>query len=306
MNTRNAVEERGSAAVVRGQGGRGSIGEGAREKLLAGLPVTERRLEISGVSTAVVEGGAGAPMVLLHGPGGSAVHWWQVIPELVTTNRVVAPDLPGQGASEMVGNPLDADGAAERVLAWLGELIEHTCQSPPTLVGCALGGAIAARFARQHGDRLDSLVLVDALGLTNFDPPPEFGLALEEFLVKPSEGTHEKLWRHCAMDLDGMRRRIGERWVPFETYNIDRASAPGVVAALELLMEKFGMPAIEPAELARISIPTTLIWGRHDLATPLRVAEAASARYGWPLRVIEECADDPPIEQPEAFVKALC
>jgi pimeloyl-ACP methyl ester carboxylesterase len=35
------------------------------------------------------------------------------------------------------------------------------------------------------------------------------------------------------------------------------------------------------------------------------VAEAASARYGWPLHVIEDAADDPPIEQPEAFLRAL-
>ena len=38
---------------------------------------------------------------------------------------------------------------------------------------------------------------------------------------------------------------------------------------------------------------------------PLSVAEATRARFGWPLRVIEHCADDPPIEQPEAFLEAL-
>jgi pimeloyl-ACP methyl ester carboxylesterase len=52
---------------------------------------------------------------------------------------------------------------------------------------------------------------------------------------------------------------------------------------------------------AGISTPV----GRHDLATRLRVAEAASARHDWPLHVIEDCADDPPLEQPEAFVAAL-
>jgi pimeloyl-ACP methyl ester carboxylesterase len=52
-------------------------------------------------------------------------------------------------------------------------------------------------------------------------------------------------------------------------------------------------------------VPTTLIWGRHDLATPLAVAEAASARYGWPLRVIEDAAGNPGMEQPEAFLQAL-
>jgi pimeloyl-ACP methyl ester carboxylesterase len=57
--------------------------------------------------------------------------------------------------------------------------------------------------------------------------------------------------------------------------------------------------------LAGIAVPTTLIWGRHDLATSLGVAEAASARYGWPLRVIEDAGDDPVMEQPERFVQAL-
>jgi ubiquinone/menaquinone biosynthesis C-methylase UbiE len=52
-------------------------------------------------------------------------------------------------------------------------------------------------------------------------------------------------------------------------------------------------------------VPTTLIWGRHDRATPLAVAEAASARFGWPLHVIENANDDPPVEQPEALLRVL-
>jgi len=35
------------------------------------------------------------------------------------------------------------------------------------------------------------------------------------------------------------------------------------------------------------------------------VAEAASASYGWRLHVIDNAADDPAIEQPEAFLRAL-
>ena len=42
-------------------------GEDARARLLSGLPVTERRLQLAGVSTAVLEGGDGPPMVLLAG-----------------------------------------------------------------------------------------------------------------------------------------------------------------------------------------------------------------------------------------------
>ena len=54
-----------------------------RERLLAGIPVTERRLQLAGVSTAVLEGGDGPPIVLLHGPGEFAAKWMRVIPDLV-------------------------------------------------------------------------------------------------------------------------------------------------------------------------------------------------------------------------------
>src|SRR5215211_6169098 len=102
-------------------GRRRAAGEDARGRLLAGLPVAERRLRLVGVSTAVLEGGEGPPVVLLHGQGGFAGMWLPVIPDLVTTHRVVAPDLPGLGASEAPEGP---PGAAT-VLAWLGELIEQ-------------------------------------------------------------------------------------------------------------------------------------------------------------------------------------
>ena len=273
----------------------------SRDRLLAEIPVTERRLELAGGTTTVLEAGAGAPLVLLHGPGANATHWLWVVPQLAATHRVIAPDLPGQGSSELANGPLQADG----VMDWLDELIEETCASPPVLVGYAFAGAMAARFAAERGDRLVALVLVDMLGLVPFAPAPDFGVALNDFLAQPSEGTHDRLWRQCALDLDGLRERMGGRWEPFEAYNVDNARSPSVMAALGALMEQFGVPAVPPAVLERITVPTTLIWGRHDLATPVAAAEEASARYGWPLHVIEDCADGPPIERPEAFLEAL-
>jgi pimeloyl-ACP methyl ester carboxylesterase len=271
-----------------------------REQLLSGLPVSERRLYLGGVSTFIWEGGEGPPMVLLHGPGEHAAKWIRLIPLLVGRYRVVAPDLPGHGSSE-VAAPLDR----ERVLAWLGALLARTCAGRVTLVGQILGGAIAARFAIEHGELLERLVLADALGLAPFQPAPQFGAALAGFLAKPSGETHDALWERCAFDLAALRAGLGERWDWLKAYNLDRAQAPGLASVQRKLMEQFGMPAIEPSELARIRVPATLIWGRHDLAIPLAVAQAASARYGWPLHIIDNAGDDPPLEQPEAFARAL-
>jgi pimeloyl-ACP methyl ester carboxylesterase len=273
----------------------------AREQLLAGIPIPERAIELAGVSTTTLEGGLGPPVILLHGPGGFSGHWGSVIPGLVTTHRVIAPDLPGHGSSIAGDGELDA----ERTLDWLDELIDRTCPQPPALVGHGLGGAIAARFAAERSTRIEQLVLVDTLGLDEFSPDPAFGRALEEFMADPSERTHDGLWRYCARDLEAVRGRMGATWDVFRAYNVDRARTPSVAAAVGALMAEFGLPAIPADALEAIRVPTTLIWGRADLAVPLSVAESAAESHGWALRVIEDCADDPPVEQPEALVDAL-
>lgn len=285
----------------RRNGDRSTGGATTRQRLLEHLPVRERRLELAGIETAVLEGGEGPPLVLLHGPGEFGAKWLRVLPELVKGHRVVAPDLPGHGASGVGADQLDA----ERVSVWLDELIERTCTAPATLVGHILGGSIAARYATRHSERLERLVLVDSLGLARFRPSPGFGLSLLHFTMRPNERNHERLWQRCSYDLDGLRDQMGERWEQFEAYNLEGARSPQQKAALRTLMGKVGTPVIEPAELSRITVPTALIWGRHDLANRLKIAEAASARYGWPLQVIEGAADDPIIDQPAAFLRAL-
>jgi len=148
-------------------------------------------------------------------------------------------------------------------------------------------------------------VLVDTLGLAPFAPTPEFALALDRYLAGPTEATYEGLMHECAFDFDALREQLGTRWHTIAAYAVDRARTPSVQAALGSLMGGFGLPAVPAAELERITVPTTLIWGRHDRATPLAVAEAASARYGWPLHVIDHAADDPAFDQPAAFLRAL-
>jgi FAD/FMN-containing dehydrogenase/pimeloyl-ACP methyl ester carboxylesterase len=278
-----------------------TIHSGARERLTEGLPVSERQLMLAGVSTAVLEGGEGPPVVLLHGPSANATHWMRVLPGLARSHRVIAPDLPGHGASQ----PVEGRHGFAALLAWLGQLIERTCDSPPVLVGHALGGAIAARFAAGDGDRIRALVLVDALGLAPFDPAPDFGAALQEYVTEPSERTHDLLWGHCALDLERLREGMGELWAPFAAYNVDRARIPGRRAALGRMMGELGLPAVPEEELAAIRVPTTLVWGRHDLATPTAIAERARDRFGWPLEMIEDCGDDPPVERPDEFLAVL-
>jgi pimeloyl-ACP methyl ester carboxylesterase len=285
---------------VVGDGSRGAVGDQARQRVLAGAPVTERRLDLAGVSTAVLEGGDGPPVVLLHGQGGWAGMWLPVAADLVRTNRVVAPDLPGLGASEVPDGPPDAAG----VLAWLGELVDQTCAAPPVLVGASLGASIAARFAIAHPDRLSRLVLMDAGSLDRFRPAPGVVLAMLRFIARPSERTQRGVLRQVAVDPARVRALMGERWEASQTYTLDRARTPSVRAANRRMLRELGTKTIPPQDLARIAVPTSLIWGRHDRVMRLRIAEEASARYGWPLHVIED-AGHFALERPEACRAAL-
>ena len=273
------------------------IDQSTRQRVLAGAPLTERRLELAGVSTAVLEGGNGPPVVLLHGQGGWAGMWLPVAADLMRRHRVVAPDLPGLGASTVPDGPPDA----ARVLAWLAALVERTCPAPPAMVGASLGASIAARFAIDHPDRLSRLVLVDAGSLARFRPAPGVVLALVRFLARPSERTQRGFLRLVAVDPARARALMGS---DAQAYGLELARTPSVREANRRLLRELGTKVIPPAELARIAVPTSLIWGRQDRVMRLRIAEAASARYGWPLHVIED-AGHFVVEQPEAFRRAL-
>lgn len=271
-----------------------------RTRLLRTIPVTQRQLDVVGIPTAVLEGGEGPAVVLLHGPGESAVNWRWTIPDLVTTHRVVAPDLPAHGSSGTGNQLLDADRAVE----WLDRLVDQTCDDPPTVVGHVLGGAIAARFAIRRPGRLRRLVLVDSLGLGRFRPSVRFALGFLGFQARPGPRSFERFMGQCAYDLDHLRSVLGEDWPSFVAYNLGMATSDTAGEAGRLF-RRAGLPHIPADELDRIDVPTTLIWGRNDRANRLRIAERAAARHGWPLHVLDRAADDPARDQPEKFLQAL-
>lgn len=66
------------------------------------MPYEKKFASVNGKQIAYVEEGSGDPIVLLHGNPTSSFLWRNVIPELVASGRVIAPDLIGQGDSEKI------------------------------------------------------------------------------------------------------------------------------------------------------------------------------------------------------------
>lgn len=271
-----------------------------RARLLDVLPVDEQRLDLGGIATAVLEGGDGPPMVLLHGgiqAGG--IIWWRVLPALTRTHRVIVPDLPGFGESAPARR-LDFP----TLRRWLAALIESTSAQPPTLVAHSAPGALAARFATEHGDLLGGLVLVDAAGLAPFRPSPGLLTALVRSSLRPTARSHDRLMARVMHRSDGLRQDAGEDWLAVSRYSVSRARTREVKNAMRQLV-RAGTRPIADTELRRITASTVLVWGRHDPMVPWRVAEAASERLGWPLRGIDDAGHLPHVERPDAFRAAL-
>jgi pimeloyl-ACP methyl ester carboxylesterase len=97
--------------------------------------------------------------------------------------------------------------------------------------------------------------------------------------VRPSAHNAERFERFALLDLDAVRGRDPGWFTAFDGYTRARAREPHVKRTMRQLTST-GTKRIPDNDLARISVPTTLLWGRHDRMVPFAVAESAATRHG--------------------------
>ncbi|RKT74786.1 pimeloyl-ACP methyl ester carboxylesterase [Saccharothrix variisporea] len=270
-----------------------------RERAVAGLPV--RAVEVGGTTTSVVELGSGDPLVLLHGGiecGG--VTWAPVVRGLATTHRVVVPDVPGLGESAPVEN-LDA-GSLGR---WLVRLMAVTGLDHPVLVVHSLVGSLAVRaVAAGVGPAVRQLVVCAVPAVGPYRMPVKLRYLAVRFAIRPTAANAERFDRFAFLDRDAVRARDPEWYDAWAAYTQERAGTPHVKRTMSKLIGS-ATRRIPDVELAALSAPTALLWGRDDRMVPLSVGETAARNQGWPLHVIDDSAHAPHLEQPERFIQAL-
>ena len=273
---------------------------GDRELMLDGLDHRGRTERVCGTETAILEAGEGPPLILLHGGiECGAAYWAPVIAPLADRHRVVAPDVPGLGESE----PL-ARFDAESFGRWFEAFVKATCPQPPIVVAHSLLGSLVARFAASRASALARLVVYAAPGVAHYRMPVRLMVIAGLFSLSPSERSEERFERFALLDLDRARRRTPEWFAAFAAYNLRQARRPSVKGAMSQVLAA-GKARVDGADLRRIDVPVSLLWGRHDRMVPLVVAERAAADLGWPLHVVEDVAHVPHIEDPGAFLDGL-
>jgi pimeloyl-ACP methyl ester carboxylesterase len=127
--------------------------------LAAGVP--GRLLDVGGRRVHVVERGDGPPILLVHGFGASTEDYEDFVLEpLAESRRAIAVDLYGFGWSER------NDDFAYGFAPWADQLagtLDALGIERASVAGHSMGGAVAAVFAARHPERIDRLVLADAL-----------------------------------------------------------------------------------------------------------------------------------------------
>jgi haloalkane dehalogenase len=111
------------------------------------------------------EAGSGPPVLLLHGWPTSSFLWREVMEPIARANRVVAPDLPGFGASD---KPLDVEYDFDFFESTLDGLLAQLGIEETGLAVHDLGGPIGVHWALRRPGRVTRLALLNTLLYPDF------------------------------------------------------------------------------------------------------------------------------------------
>jgi len=251
-------------------------------------------VEVAGLRIAYERAGDGPPLVLLHGILADAREWRAQLEGLSDALDVVAWDEPGAGRSADPPGDLPLAGYADLAAG----LIEALGVGPAAVGGVSWSGVIALELYRRRPELVARLVLLDTYAgwkgsLPEAEVERRLAAALEQADAEPDR---------FAPGLPGLHAP---------------GAPPGVVAELEAIMADARPAGLRGAAiaiatcdhrdlLARIEVPTLLIWGERDARSPLTVAEQfRDAIPGARLVVIPGAGHTSNMERPEAVNAAI-
>jgi pimeloyl-ACP methyl ester carboxylesterase len=252
--------------------------------------------------------GAGPVLLLVHGMGGGYENWREVIEPLTRRHTVVAPDLPGHGASA----PGNGDYSIGALAASLRDLLLALGHERATLVGHSLGGGIAMQLAYQFPELAERLVLVSSGGLG-----PEVSLVLRaaalpgsELVITVSAQTASWVGPLFGRGLAAVRYRPSPA-----TAEVARGYAslsdPGRRAAfLATLRSVIGVAGqrIDASDRLYLTAgtPVLIVWGARDPIIPVSHGQRAHAAIpGSQFEIFEGVGHIPQLEAPARFVQVL-
>jgi pimeloyl-ACP methyl ester carboxylesterase len=248
----------------------------------------------NGLELAYERVGSGPLLVFVHGAATDARMWRPQLAALADEFTVVAWDEPGSGRSSDV----PADFSLADYAGCLAALIETLGLGPAHVAGLSWGGTVALELYRRHPALVATLILADTYAGWKGSLP-------EEELRIRVEGVRRTLAAEAhAFDPTLPGLFAGDppaEFVPLLEAMAADVRPDSMRTALQVMAE-----ADERDLLARIAVPTLLIWGELDARSPLRVAR--QFEQGIPdteLVVIPGAGHVSNLERPEPFNGAV-
>jgi pimeloyl-ACP methyl ester carboxylesterase len=256
------------------------------------LPVDVVRTR--GLEIAYERVGQGPPLAFVHGAGEDGRVWQPQLAALADEFTVVAWDEPGAGGSSDV----PADFGLTEYADCLAALIEAVELGPAHVAGISWGGTVVLELYRRRPELVRTLILADTYAGWK-------GSLSEEEVRARVEGVHRML-AATAEEFDPTLPGLFARDPPTEFVSLLADMAADVRP------ESFRVALLLMAEadqrdlLARITVPTLLIWGEQDVRSPLSVARRfEQAIRGAQLVVIPGAGHVSNLERPEEFNDAV-
>ena len=240
---------------------------------LARAGIHSRWLMLDGMRIHYMEGGAGQPVVLVHGLASQAQHdWSRLAPALVHAGyHIFAPDLPGFGQSD---KPASRTYSIPEQAGFVASFMDAHHLHETALAGFSMGGWIAATVALEQPRRVSRLLLFDSAGLL-FQPPfdaqlftPSTSEQVDRFLALVGDST--RLPEFVKQDFLETTRRNG--WVV-------RRAWDSMMAGRDALDSKF----------SGLKMPLLIVWGKQDHVIPPALGESMHAAV--PPSVLAVCED---------------
>ncbi len=250
--------------------------------------------------------GAGRPVLLIHGFGATMYTWRHLVPLLARRHQVITVDLKGSGRAP---KPPDGHYGVRDQAGHIADLILSRDLTDLTLVGHSFGGGVVLAAAVGRAlppGRLQSLVLIDSMAYRQAFPwfisllrtpilgplalgllpkEPQVRLVLRAGYHEPAKITDDAVKAYAApLRLAAARRALIET---------ARAIPPEDADALAALY-------------SAITLPTLMLWGRHDAIVPLPIGERLHRAIATSrLVVVDDAGHLPHEETPERVSEEL-
>lgn len=262
----------------------------ATSALLRMLGARRHRIEDGPVSLVYYSLGParGEPWVLVHGLGAVAATWMPVMRALCGECRLLVPEMSALGGTQSPRAGLGVLRGARMV----AKLIEKELGGRPvTVAGISLGGWTAVRLALRRPDLVSRLVLINSGGYREQDWDQIKALVT----VQDLEGI-DRLYKALFVRVPWFLRMSRDAFLRTFT-------SPSVTETLADLEE---IDTFHDVDLARLRVPTAVIWGEHDGLFTVEVARAmAAALPHVHLEVLPDCGHAVHIECPARLVEAI-